>query len=435
MGMRIVHVNPFFFPYMGGIERRIQHLGAGLAKRGHDVTVVTARLPGTSRDEEMEGVHVLRVPARVLLKAWNPPVLTTSGTAQALRDLAPDVVDYHSRWAPEMTKAVSAHARAHGHANAPSHAQAPASRGAPFVFTFQNHYGEGGPWLRALSLANDAWNMRHIRQASRIVCVSGAIRDELAQRGIPAAQMALGPNGCDPPRPGAPDWQPDDGREAPAGPYLMTVGRLTPEKGAAAAIAAFARAQVPDAKLLVCGTGPLAKALRRQARALGVEQQVRFEGWVPEATKFRLLAGATGFLHLPAFEAYGIVAAEAIVAGAPVLAADVGGLREVVGDAGVLVAPTTGGAKPAARPQRSADGPEDSITAAQAIRRIVEDDAWRATLAAKARRRAPQLSWQAAVATMEGIYREVVNGRPPASPPRHEGAGLPVSAAGRPPRS
>ncbi|MHB8632808.1 MAG: glycosyltransferase family 4 protein [Thermoplasmatota archaeon] len=375
--MRIVHLNPFFYPYFGGIERRMHHLARGLAARGHEVTILTARLPGTAERQEMEGFHVRRLPARVLLAGWNPPIVRTRGTREALAELAPDVVDYHSRWAPEMTNAV---ARA-------------GDAGQRWVFTFHNHFGEGSRWLKGLSLANDVWSRTRILRANRVVCVSEAIRRELLGRRFPGDRLTVVGNGCDPPLPGGADWQPDDGRPAPAAPYFVTVGRLTPEKGVMEALEAFLEGGLAGrAHLAICGTGPLAGRLRRRITSAGADDSVSLQGWVPEATKFRLLSGAAALVNLAPFEAYGIAAAEAVVAGIPVLFADVGGVADVVGGGGIGV-------------------PAGAVgEAAGALVRLVDDGAWRARLAEGARARAPALSWDHSVAAMEATYRDVLAG-------------------------
>lgn len=374
--MRIVHVNPFFFPYFGGIERRIYHLSRGLAQRGHELTVVTARLPGTAAKERLaEGFDVVRVPARILVKNWNPPLLRPKGTAAALAELDPDVIDYHSRWAPEMTNAV-------------------AGAGKPWVFTFHNHFGEGSRWLRPLSLANDRWALRKIRTADAIACVSPAIRDELQGLGLPPESLHVLGNGCDPPREGAADWQADDGRPLPTDPYFITVGRLTPEKGVLQALEAFAQAAptMPRARLVMCGTGPLQDRLLQRARQRGVADRVQLEGWVPEATKFRFLAGAQAMVNLAPFEAYGIAVAEAIVAGTPAIVADVGGAAAVAGAGGLPV-------------------PANDVAAAAHAMQRVWDAGERARLAAGARSRAPELAWSRAVMDMEALYKRVAASR------------------------
>ena len=61
----IVEANPYFLPHLGGIENRMHVTSKHLAKRGHDVTVLTAQLPGTPAEEETEyGYRIVRVPSK-----------------------------------------------------------------------------------------------------------------------------------------------------------------------------------------------------------------------------------------------------------------------------------------------------------------------------------------------------------------------------------
>ncbi|HVL48789.1 MAG TPA: glycosyltransferase family 4 protein [Candidatus Thermoplasmatota archaeon] len=372
--MHVCHVNPFFFPHLGGIERRIYHVSRALLERGHEVTVLTSRLPGTPKEETMDGFRVVRLPAKPLPVKWNPPILRTEGVEKALRDLAPDVLDFHYRWAPEYTKAVD-------------------RSGIPQVFTYHNTYGEGSGLLRPLSLANDRWNKRYVERAHSIAAISRFVRDDLARRGFPELKLKLVPNGCAPPKPGTAEWEADDGRELPRAPYFVAVGRLTPEKGTDLVIRAFAEAnrRGANARLIVCGKGPERAALLRLARRLGVEDRVEINGWVPEATKFRLLQNATALVHMARFESFGIAIAEALVAGAPVVGADVGGVAEVVEDAGVVVPPG------------------DTAAAGEALARLVADPKLRADLVERTRGRAKALAWSEVALEMEKLYRSAIS--------------------------
>lgn len=372
--MRIVHVNPFFFPRLGGLERRIYHLARLHAARGHDVTVLCGDDGGTLPvREEMAGFEVVRLPSRRLPVKWDPPVQRTRGVEKALRDLAPDVIDFHYRWSPEVTKAVVA-----------------AGDDLPWVFTWHNQYGEGKGLLRPLSLLNDWRYHKHLAGAHRIVCVSDYIRRELQGKGFDPTRLVTVVNGSVRPEEGSPEWQPDDNRPRPAEPYAVGVGRLTPEKGVDLCVRALAAAVERDAdvRLVLCGRGPMEKRLRRLARRLGVEDRLVLAGWTPEATKWRLLDGAAAYLHMARFESYGISIAEALVAGAPSVVADVGGVREVTGDAAILVQ----------------DG--DVEAAGAALAGLASDRKARETLRRKALARAPELSWEAAADAMEKVYRE-----------------------------
>lgn len=112
----------------------------------------------------------------------------------------------------------------------------------------------------------------------------------------------------------------------PDGPALF-VGRLAPEKGAATAIAA---ARITGRPLVVAGDGPLADDLRDAARDL---PHVTFVGRVDAVELAALRAGASVELAPSlAHETFGLAAAEAMLRGLPVVASDVGALRELVPD-------------------------------------------------------------------------------------------------------
>jgi glycosyltransferase involved in cell wall biosynthesis len=135
-----------------------------------------------------------------------------------------------------------------------------------------------------------------------------------------------------------------DGAAAPyagAEPRLVCVGRLIPIKGHLVLLRALAqaRAVVPGLTLDIAGRGPLAPALQAYVRELGVEQAVRFLGFVsPVSRAFEDAAIAV----VPSLgEGFGMVALEAMERARPVIASAVGGLPEIVADreTGIVVAP------------------------------------------------------------------------------------------------
>jgi len=123
-----------------------------------------------------------------------------------------------------------------------------------------------------------------------------------------------------------------------AGPYtgseprLACVGRLIPIKGHLVLLRALAqaRARVPGVKLDVAGRGPLEPALKAYARELGLEDAVRFLGFVsPVERAFEDAA----IVVVPSLgEGFGMVALEAMERSRPVIASAVGGLPEIVAD-------------------------------------------------------------------------------------------------------
>jgi glycosyltransferase involved in cell wall biosynthesis len=103
------------------------------------------------------------------------------------------------------------------------------------------------------------------------------------------------------------------------------------------------RARVPDALLVIAGTGPLAKQLADRAVELGLERHVHFVGFVPD-DRLAELYRACDVTIVPslALEGFGLTTIESLAAGTPVLVTPVGGLPEtVLGlDSGLVLADT-----------------------------------------------------------------------------------------------
>jgi glycosyltransferase involved in cell wall biosynthesis len=124
-------------------------------------------------------------------------------------------------------------------------------------------------------------------------------------------------------------------------PRLLCVGRLIPIKGHIVLLRAFAEARerVPALQLDIAGRGPLEPALRAVAKELGIEDAVHFLGYV--APVQRAIEEAAAIVVPSMGEGFGMVALEAMERARPVIAAEIGGLGELVrdGETGILVAP------------------------------------------------------------------------------------------------
>lgn len=118
---------------------------------------------------------------------------------------------------------------------------------------------------------------------------------------------------------------------------FITAGRLSPEKNQTMMLRAFAEflAKGRDARLVVLGRGELEDQLRALVRELGIEKQVVFAGFVENVQDY--LADAYVFLLSSDYEALPLAVLEAMAAGLPVIATDVGGLRDIVTDNGILI--------------------------------------------------------------------------------------------------
>lgn len=181
------------------------------------------------------------------------------------------------------------------------------------------------------------------RGTDRLIAVSPRVRDELRALGVGRSRSwAVVPPGIDfertrPDRPGGERLRAEIG--CPPGTVLVgLVGRLARVKDPLAAVAAFRARGAPAqrAHLLVMGDGELGPALRA---ALAGQHDAT---WLPPRDDLRAVWGALD-LCLMTSRAEGLpqVATEALAAGVPVLATDVGGLRDLVdhGRNGLLVRP------------------------------------------------------------------------------------------------
>ena len=183
---------------------------------------------------------------------------------------------------------------------------------------------------------------------------------------------------------------------APDVPRLLCVGRLIPIKGHIVLLRAFAQArrQVPSLRLDIAGRGPLEPALRALVKELGIQDGVRFLGYV--APIQRAIEDAAAVVVPSMGEGFGMVALEAMERARPVIAAEIGGLGELVEDGvtGYLVPP--GEAEPLA----------DAIVA------LASDLPRAAELGEAGRRRALEEFLQdRCTDRTEALYRQALNGR------------------------
>jgi glycosyltransferase involved in cell wall biosynthesis len=235
------------------------------------------------------------------------------------------------------------------------------------------------------------------RRARRILTVSQASkRDILHYFGVPPTKVeviynALDERLADPPS--ADDLERVRQRFLLTAPFVLYTGNIKPHKNLDRLIEAFAlvRRQTDNLKLLIIGDA-ISKYpnLRRLVHRHQLHRDVRFLGFVPDATLAALYRMAAVFVFPSLYEGFGLPPLEAMASGTPVITSNVSSLPEVVGDAALLIDPL--------RP--------DQIAAA--IQRILSDDALRADLVRRGRERARAFSWDRSVARVRDVYAELV---------------------------
>jgi glycosyltransferase involved in cell wall biosynthesis len=132
--------------------------------------------------------------------------------------------------------------------------------------------------------------------------------------------------------------------------------------------------------------------LRRHAGALGIADDVRILGWVPQAELEALYLAATCLVFPSLYEGFGLPVLEAMTRGLPVASSDRSSLPEVAGDAALLF------------------DPEDTAAIVASIERLLADPAERERLAAAGRAQAARFTWRACAEGTVASYERALGG-------------------------
>ena len=370
--LRLLQVCPFFHPVIGGLEQVVLRLSAGMAARGHQVTVFTSDLTRSGRiggrSEEIDGVWVRR------FRTWF--------RLGAFASFWPEV------W-PELRRGqfdiIHAHSYRHPHFHLAALARGP-GRAKLILDPHWASYPRGR-WGRALDGLYDGWLARGLLgKADLVFCATplevpwlrsmGARAVRVLPHGIPSAYLAS-PNGD-----GA---RPSGGRDEL---LLVSVGRIDESKGFQFVIEALR--QVPGIRYTIAGTpGPFSAELVKLIAAHRLEDRVTLVGEVSEEEKVHLIDAADACVQPSLFEAYGVSTLEALARGRPCLGSRVGGLPWLLQDCGLDFEV----------------GNIDEI--AQCLRTLRDDAGLRRRMSETARHKASRLTWDHIVPEYERALLDV----------------------------
>ncbi len=360
---RVVLVTRRFWPLIGGAERFMAELAAGLAARGNSVTLLTARLdPSWPERIHFRGFPVLRLP-NPNVRFWG-----TLRYMQALKSR----LRRHAREYDVVYTAMLKH-------DAWATIQA-VSRTHP-VILFAPGSGPTGDcaWQQTALLGT---HIRRIcRRADAITAPSPQVFDELLAAGYPRDRLHLLPHGIVVrPKPGPPDRHRARDALGRLQPQLRTaesdvsavyVGRLHSGKGLLELVEAWETVvrRHPKAYLWLVGDGPLEADLRRAIRARGLEHRVVLPGAFDDVRDF--LMAADLFVFPSHQEGMPLALLEAMEAALPIVATDIPGNR-------ILIRPDRDGLLV---PVRS------PAALSRAVLQLMEEPQWARSLADSARAR------------------------------------------------
>jgi len=306
--MRIVYVLTSLG--MGGAERIALALASRMAQRGHTVAFLVLRPPVAEQwPTDLRVVH---------LGMRRSPVSVLIGMARGrrfLRKFRPDLIHSHSFHANIVARLLKGL--------------------PPVVSTVHNVYE--GRWLRML-----AYRLTD-SLAYRTIAVSQAAADRFVRlKAVPQHKCVVLTNGIDTAE-FAPSAERRERTRADMGANAqfiwLTAGRIVPAKDFPNLLWAFARVRAArlETQLWVAGEASDSEfsMVQRLAEELSLEASVRWLGLRRDLPA--LLDAADGFVLGSAWEGMPLVVGEAMAMEKPVVATDVGGVHELVGDAGLIV--------------------------------------------------------------------------------------------------
>lgn len=187
----------------------------------------------------------------------------------------------------------------------------------------------------------------------------------------------------------------------PAAPIrFLSIGRLLHWKGFVLGLRAFAAAGLPDAEYGVIGEGPEKARLVRESESLGIASRVTFYGRLSREETLKKLSGSHVLVHPALHDSGPTVCIEAMSAGRPVLALDLGGPAAMLAGGGGLVVP-------------GATVDEAVAGLAGAMKRLAGDSELRRRLGEEGRRRvATEFSWEQRGRYFASLHEELAAGRP-----------------------
>jgi 1,2-diacylglycerol 3-alpha-glucosyltransferase len=307
-------------PFVGGVSRSVQSLSGRCRQLGHAVLVVAPTFDDASASDK----NVVRVPAIQRFNGSDFSVrLPIPGLLSAELDrFRPDIVHSHHPFLLGDTALRIATARE-----------------LPLVFTHHTmyerytHYVPGDSPALQRYVAQMA--VEYANLCDHVVAPSESIKAILMERGVKAPISAI-PTGIDEAR-----FADGDGAAARAEIGLASdafvvghVGRLAPEKNlafTAEAVAAFVRER-EDGHFVVVGEGPSAQELKDVFEQRRIPRRLHLVGSLEGQRLADAYHAMDAFAFASHTETQGMVLAEALMAGAPVVAVDAPGAREVVLD-------------------------------------------------------------------------------------------------------
>ena len=291
-------------PFGGGAEVHLHEIFKRIAAKGHDITLACCRFDGSSEEEIIDGIRVVRKGSRSFFN-YNVRGLYKKLSKENKYDIIIDDINKIPFYTPCFVKEPLLAISHHFFGKA-------IFREAGFI--------SGSYVYLAEKLVN------RIYRNTQFVVVSESTLDEFIEKGFNRKQFSIVTNAIEQERFPMKICTKFDK------PTVVYFGRLKKYKSVDHLVKAFAliAEKVPEARLEFIGRGDFQPELERMVSELGLKDRTKFYGFVSEEEKVELLSKSHIVVNTSIKEGWGITNIEANACGTPVISANVPGLRDSV---------------------------------------------------------------------------------------------------------
>ena len=322
--MRILKISDVYFPRVNGVSTSIRTFSHELQRQGHEVTLIAPAYPEPLDDS----FEIVRIPSRYLFVDPEDRLMRRRPLRRHLAELrarAFDVIHIHTPFAAHYEGIWLAR-----------------QLGLPVIETYHTYFEEYLDkylkWLprKALRYATRRFSLSQCHEVDAMVVPTQPMLEVLRDYGIrtPAEVIPTGiPAGA---------FSHGDGarfraaHDIPADRRIMLyVGRVAHEKNIDFLLKVVDRVcrDTPDVLLVIAGEGPAERHLRKMSDGLGLQEHVRFVGYLSREHELPdCYAAGNVFTFASDTETQGLVLLEAMQAGTPVVSTAIMGTAEVMAD-------------------------------------------------------------------------------------------------------
>ena len=293
-------------PSGGGAEVHFHEIFKRIVAMNHSVTLFCSRFEGAPTEETIDGIKVIRQGSRNLFNFY-VPIRYFKQFRKENYDIIIDDINkipfYTPLYVKEPLLAISHH------------------------FFGKSIFPEAGIIAGSYVYLSEKI-IDYVYKKTPFAVVSQSTKDEFLSRGFPEDLFSMVPNAITPE-----DFPMKIGQKE-SFPLITYFGRMKKYKSVHHLVKAFAiiSKQLPQAQLYLIGKGDYQPELEKLAKELNISEKTTFWGYVSENEKSRLLSLSHCVVNTSMKEGWGITNIEANACGAPVISANVPGLRDSVSE-------------------------------------------------------------------------------------------------------